>query len=70
MNQLQYKRCLIVAKTDKACGAEARWIADVGWPRETAAYEGTSWSVHLCELHYERLRAAGRITGTAHPVPD
>ena len=55
--------------TDKPCGAEARWIADVGWAKDTSAYEGTSWSVSLCELHYERLRAEGMITGTAHEVP-
>jgi len=56
--------------TDKACGAEARWIADIGWLKDTSAYEGTSWSVALCESHYEQLRAAGRITGTAHEVSD
>ena len=54
--------------TDEACGAEARWIADIGWLKEASAYEGTSWSVALCEPHYEQLRAAGRITGTAHEV--
>jgi hypothetical protein len=52
----------------KACGAEARWVADVRWLEEGSAYEGTSWNVALCDAHYEQLRTAGRITGTAHEV--
>lgn len=56
----------------RICGAEATWIADVGWTQEdpdvTSSYEGTSWSVSLCEKHYEELRVGGRITGTAHRV--
>ena len=56
--------------TDKKCGADAQWIADIGWPKEASEYEGTSWSVALCEAHYEQLRVAGRVTGTAHQVPD
>jgi hypothetical protein len=51
------------------CGAEANWIADVGWIRDSGAsapsYKGTSWSVALCERHYDELLEAGRITGTA-----
>jgi hypothetical protein len=51
------------------CGAEAMWIADVGWVQDkeasAPAYKGTSWSVALCERHYETLLDAGRITGTA-----
>jgi hypothetical protein len=53
---------------DEACGAPAMWIADIGWVKEGSGYEGTSWSVALCEPHYELLRDAGRITGTAHEV--
>ena len=56
--------------TNTKCGAEAKWIADIGWPKETSEYEGTSWNVALCEKHYEQLRVAGRITGTAHQVPN
>lgn len=54
--------------TDEVCGAEATWIADVGWIREAGAspsYTGTSWSVALCDTHYDELLKAGRITGTA-----
>ena len=50
------------------CGAEAVWIADVGWVRDEAsgpAYKGTSWNVALCDRHYQELLNAGRITGTA-----
>lgn len=59
---------------DEICGAEATWIADVSWTQEpdtvsAPRYAGTSWSMSLCERHYEELRAAGRITGTAHRVP-
>jgi hypothetical protein len=58
------------------CGVGAMWIADVGWtipgPDESSApgYTGTSWSMALCEKHYEELRNAGRITGTPHRVRD
>ncbi len=52
------------------CGAEAMWIADVGWIEDdktsARAYVGTSWNMALCERHYEDLLGAGRITGTAH----
>ena len=55
--------------SEVACGAEATWIADVGWIRDEGAsapsYKGTSWSVALCEAHYDTLLSAGRITGTA-----
>ena len=51
---------------DGVCGAEALWIADVGAGASASAYVGTSWSVSLCEKHYEELLSAGRITGTAH----
>ena len=58
--------------TGAVCGAEAKWIADVGWLRdeETAdpAYKGTSWNVALCERHYQQLLGSGRITGTARPA--
>jgi hypothetical protein len=54
--------------TKERCGAEARWVADIGWLKEASAYEGTSWSVALCQAHYDQLRDAGRITGTAHEV--
>ncbi len=52
------------------CGAEATWIADVGWVKDdtTPEYKGTSWSVELCESHYQELLKAGRITGTARRV--
>lgn len=54
------------------CGAEAKWIADVGWLRDEAvsdpAYKGTSWNVALCERHYQQLLDSGRITGTARPA--
>jgi len=53
----------------EACGAAATWIADVGWIRDDSvsspSYKGTSWSVALCEAHYDILLDAGRITGTA-----
>ncbi|MDP9297586.1 MAG: hypothetical protein M3O98_02815 [Actinomycetota bacterium] len=59
--------------THEACSYEPEWIADVGWTKDsnTASaprYTGTSWRVALCATHFELLRAAGRITGTAHPV--
>jgi hypothetical protein len=54
---------------EEACGAEATWIADVGWIKDNDAsapsYKGTSWAVALCERHYNVLLDAGRITGTA-----
>jgi hypothetical protein len=57
-------------RSGDVCGAEAVWIADVGWVEDgqasTPAYVGTSWSVALCQRHYEELLHAGRITGTAH----
>ena len=57
----------------KICGLQATWVADVGWihePDVASAYTGTSWNMSLCERHYEELLATGRITGTAHRVPD
>ena len=54
----------------ESCGAEAMWIADVGWVQvdeaSAPAYAGTSWNMALCEKHYKELLDAGRITGTAH----
>jgi hypothetical protein len=52
----------------KICGADAMWVADVSWiPDASSApeYKGTSWSVALCERHYQELLDGGRITGTA-----
>lgn len=55
--------------SDQICGAEAMWIADVGWVRDDTAadpaYKGTSWNVALCQRHYQLLLDTGRITGTA-----
>lgn len=65
------KTCdLKVPGVEGACGAEAMWVADVGWVEDASspAYVGTSWNMALCEKHYEELLHAGRITGTAHRV--
>jgi hypothetical protein len=53
---------------EQICGAEATWIADVAWIRDESSapeYKGTSWSVTLCDKHYQELLDGGRITGTA-----
>jgi hypothetical protein len=54
---------------DKICGAEAMWVTDVAWARDEEAtdpaYKGTSWSVALCDRHYQELLHSGRVTGTA-----
>jgi hypothetical protein len=54
---------------EAVCGAEAAWIADVGWVRDDnvsdPGYKGTSWSVALCDKHYQELLGSARITGTA-----
>jgi hypothetical protein len=56
--------------SDKICGADAAWVADVVWPQDdktvAPAYQGTSWNVALCHRHYEELLAQGLITGSAH----
>jgi hypothetical protein len=59
----------------EGCAAEAAWVADVGWSGEpggavATSYQGTDWNVALCDAHYELLRVADRITGTAHRVAD
>jgi hypothetical protein len=52
---------------DKICGEDAMWVADVTWVKDESSpeYKGTSWSVALCERHYQELLDGGRITGTA-----
>ncbi len=58
------------AGATKICGAVAIWIADVSRLQDddasAPAYSGTSWSVALCERHYQELLDALRVTGTAH----